>query len=119
MVLEYFGIANIYLNTFFTGHITFISHVLAAVFLLLSETSVNFRIIAPILDWIEGTFFGNLPLLPNLAATALFIIWATFSIFLYEMIIKYLLNRYIDSLTIILIVAFVGIAFAVNIKYRD
>ncbi|HME87357.1 MAG TPA: hypothetical protein VKE88_03010, partial [Candidatus Nanoarchaeia archaeon] len=79
--------------------------------------SVNMRIIAPMLDWFENSF--SLPLLPNLATTAMFIVWATFSIYLYEKIINYFLTKYNDNLTIILGVVFIGISLAVNMKYRD
>jgi len=119
MVLEYFGLINIYLNSFFGSHIVFISHVLAAVFLVLSESTINYRLITPIMDWVENVFFGNWILVPNLIGTALFIVWATFSIYVYEILFKWLLGRYQDYLTGILAVAFLFVMYIVNIRYRD
>ncbi len=119
MVLEYLGLAFIYLNSFFAQHIVFISHVLAAVFLILSESTINYRLITPMMDWIENTFFGNIILLPNIFGTIFFIIWATFSIYLYEVLFRWILNKYQDYLSVFLLIAFVIITYIVNIRYRD
>jgi hypothetical protein len=119
MVLEYLGLANIYLNSFFGQHVIFISHVLAAVFLILSESTINYRVIAPLMDMVENTFFGRWILVPNLFGTLFFIIWATFSIYIYEILFNWLLKEYQQALTGILIVCFFIIMYIVNIRYRD
>ena len=119
MVLEYLTIANLFLNSFFAEHIVFISHMLAAVFLVLTEMTVNMRIITPMLDGIENLFFGRIPLLPNLITAAFFIIWATVSLFVFQTVIQWMLTKYMDQLSVILIVVFFIVAVAINIKYRD
>jgi len=119
MVLELLSMGNLILNEFFATHIIFISHVLAAVFLILTETTVNMRIIAPMLDMMENMFLGYIPFVPNLITTMMFIVWATFSIFVYQVLFEFLLNRYAGYLTLFLGIAFVLITLAVNFKYRD
>jgi len=116
MVLEYIGLLGIYMNSFFAQHIIFISHVLAAIFLILSESTINYRIITPLMDWIESIFFGNWILVPNLVGTAFFIVWATFSIYLYEILFRWLLSKYQDYLTLFLGIAFVIVMYIVNIR---
>ncbi|MBN2421374.1 hypothetical protein JXB27_03795 [Candidatus Woesearchaeota archaeon] len=119
MVLEYLSLANIYLNSFFAQHITFISHVLAAVFLILSESTINYRVITPFMDIIEGSWIGKVFLFPTILGTAFFIAWATFSIYLYDLFFRWLLSRYSDYLTVTLIAAFFLTMYLTNIRYRD
>ena len=119
MVLELLAAWNLVMNDFFGQHIILISHVLAAVFLILSEDTMNMRIITPILDAMEDKVFGSIPLIPNIVTTAIFIVWATFSIFLYQFLFTFILDKYEDSLTTALIISFFLIMFAVNFKYRD
>lgn len=119
MVLDLLLAVNLIMNNFFASHIVLISHVLAAVFLILTETTVNMRIIAPMLETMEGMFLGSIPLIPNLITTAMFIVWATLSIFVYEALFRFVLGKFSNYLTLFLIGAFFLIALAVNFKYRD
>ena len=116
---KYFALANLWMNGFFADHIIFVSHVLAAVFLILTEATINMRIIGPMLEGIEGMFFSKIPLVPTLIATAAFIIWATFSIFLYELLFKWILSRYQDHMTLVLVACFFIIMMGTGMKYRD
>jgi hypothetical protein len=119
MVLELIGVLFSSLDGFFINHIGFISHVLAAVFLVLTETTMNMRVVTPLLEIMEGMMIGNIPILPNFVTAALFIVWATISIFIYQAIVKWALLKYQAHITLILAAAFVLITIAVNIKYRD
>lgn len=119
MVVEWLSIANLFLNDFFAKHIVFISHMLAAVFLILTENTINMRIITPMLEGMENMMFRQVPLLPNLITTAVFIVWATFSIYLYQILFEFLLSKYEDKLSLILLGAFLIITVMVNIRYRD
>ncbi len=119
MVFQFISVINLALNGFLSQHITFISHVLAAVFLVLTETTMNMRVVTPLLDIMEGMMIGNIPILPNFITAALFIIWATVSIFVYQVIFKWALLKYQSQLGLILLTTFVLITIAVNIKYRD
>src|SRR3989344_5435159 len=117
MVLEYFSIAYLLLNDFFASHIIIISHMFAAVFLVLTEMTMNMRIITPILDGIEGMILGNIPLLPSMISSLIFIIWATISIYVYQLAFQWLLNRYDNHLTLIILVMFILTTIGINIKY--
>ncbi|HIH39434.1 TPA: hypothetical protein HA219_01800 [Candidatus Woesearchaeota archaeon] len=119
MVLEYFSIAYLLLNNFFASHVVLISHMFAAVFLVLTEMTMNMRVITPILDGIEGIFLGNIPLLPSMISALIFIVWATVSIYVYQIAFQWLLNRYENHLTLIILVMFVLTTIGINIKYRD
>jgi len=119
MVLEYFTIAALFLNAFFANHIVFISHMLAAVFLVITETTVNMRIITPMLETVQDMFLGRIPFIPNIITTLFFIMWATLSLFIYQTVFKLILTKYEDHMTLILFVVFVLITIAINIKYRD
>ena len=119
MVLEYLGIAYLLMNDFFAGHIILISHMFGAVFLVLTETTINMRIITPILDWTEGMFLGNIPFVPSMISAVLFIIWATFSIYLYQVMFQWIFKIFEAHLTMVLLIIFILITVAMNIKYRD
>jgi hypothetical protein len=119
MVLEYFGLANIYLNNFFADHIGFISHTMAAIFLMFTEASVNYRVIGPLMDNIEDMFFSSFFLVPTIISTMFFILWAVASLFIYEVVFRWIFNRYHDYLTLIVIGCFIFIAWIFNMRYRD
>lgn len=119
MVLEYLSIAALFLNDFFAQHIIFISHVLAAVFLVITETTINMRIITPMLEAMQDMVWNKIPFMSNIITTIFFIIWATAALFIYQAVFKWLLVRYEDHLTFILGIVFVIVTIAVNIKYRD
>ena len=119
MVLEYFSIAYLLLNSFFAQHIVLISHMFAAVFLVLTEMTMNMRIITPILDGIESVFLGNIPLVPSAISALIFIAWATVSIYVYQIVFEWLLSRFESNLTLILFVMFALTTVGINIKYRD
>jgi len=119
MVLEYLTIANIFLNGFFANHIILISHMFAAVFLVLTETTMNLRIVTPIIDSLEGMVLGGIPLLPSLVTAFLFMIWATVAIYVYQFAFQFVLRRYENQLTLMIVGIFILVTLAVNIKYRD
>lgn len=115
--MEYFSLAYLYCNQFFLSHIVFISHVFAAVVLVFTEYTVNARIIGPIMNFIEGMF--DIPLLPNLVTTLLFLLWITLSLYIYQYLIKLLLLKYQDHITLVLAVFLVISAIGINVNYRD
>ncbi|MEK6886721.1 MAG: hypothetical protein AABW88_02720 [Nanoarchaeota archaeon] len=119
MVLEYLTIVNLFLNDFFATHIVLISHMFAAVFLVLTEMTINMRVITPIIDGMEGMMLGNIPLLPSLITAFLFVIWATISIYIYQWLFEWVLKRYENQLTLLVIGIFLLVTLAINIKYRD
>ena len=119
MVLEYVTIGYLLLNDFLAQNIVIISHMFAAVFLVLTEMTINMRMITPILDGIEGMFLGNIPLLPSFISALIFIVWATVSIYVYQFAFQWLLSRYESNLTLIVLVMFVLTSIGINIKYRD
>lgn len=123
MVLEYLSYGlfwlNSNLNNFFGQHIVFISHMLAAVTLMLTETTLNRNFITPILDTIEERFLWNIPLLPSLVTAVVFIFWATFSIFLYDLLFRFIFERYPQHMTLILFVFLVFVMIGSNMKYRE
>ena len=119
MVFEFLLSLNLILNSFFAAHIIFISHMYAAVFLILTETTINMRIVTPMLDGMESMIIGNIPLLPNLITAVLFIVWATFSIYLYQIVFQFVLRRYESQIALAVFVIFILFTVAINIKYRD
>ncbi len=119
MVLEYISLANLFLNDFFAGHILFISYLIAAIFIVIFQPTIDYRIISPIMDYIERIFFSNIPLLPNVLSTIFFIAWTGISIYVYEWIANFFLTKYKDHLTILIPIVFVIVAVTINIRYRD
>ena len=119
MVLEFLASWYAASNGFFLTHVNFVSHVMAAVFLVLSESTITYRLLSPIMDWIEDTVFPSTIVLPNFAATAFFITWATFSIVIYQFIFKFLLGKYQNHASLIVMAAFLLTGYMVNVKYRD
>lgn len=118
-MIEYLSIAVLLLNDFFARHIVFISHILAAVFLVLTETTVNMRIVTPALEWMQDMILSKIPFVPNILTTVFFIIWVTLALFVYQAVFQWLLLKYEDHLTLILAVALVLVTIGINIKYRD
>ncbi len=119
MVLEYFSIAYLFLNSFFAEHVILISHMFGAVFLVLTETTINMRIVSPVLDWLESIFLGNIPFVPSMISALIFIVWATFSIFLYQVMFQWIFRIFEEHLTLVILVIFVLITVGMNMKYRD
>ena len=119
MVLEIFGALNVLINNFLGNHVVFISHMFAAVFLVLTETTMNMRIVTPMLDGLENMTIGNIPLVSSLITAAMFIIWATFSIYVYQFAFQWLFDRYDNHLTLLIIGIFLLFTVVINIKYRD
>ena len=119
MVLEIFSALNVIISSFLADHIVFISHMFAAVFLVLTETTMNMRVVTPMLDGLENMVIGNIPLVSSLIVAALFIVWATFSIYVYQFAFQWLFRRYENSLTLLIIGIFVLFTITINIKYRD
>lgn len=119
MVVEWLSIANLFLNDFFARHIVFISHMFAAVFLVLTETLISGRMIVPLLETMQGMFLGKIPLLSDIITTLLFIIWATFSIYLYQMLFQFILAKYEDRVLLVILIMFIVVSIGMKIKYRD
>lgn len=119
MVWEFISALVVIANNYLALHIPVISNIMAAVFLVLTETTMNLRVITPILDEMEGLLIGGMPLLPSFITASLFIAWASISIYVYQWIFRWALLKFQPYLLYILIGAFILITLAVNIKYRD